>query len=86
MSALPISLSRSKWQGMTLDDYLRADGSKTLTALSKEIGVSKGRLSQLRKEKHCPPELALRLEAATGGALNASNLSPIVFDARRSAA
>lgn len=67
---------------MTLDAYLASPGAKTLTALSLEIGISKGRLSQLRHERAWPPELALKIEEATGGALNASELSELVAKAR----
>ena len=67
---------------MTLDTYLTAPDAKSLTALSLEIGVSKGRLSQLRNATEWPPELALKVEAATSGALNASLLSCVVAQAR----
>lgn len=69
---------------MTLDTYLAEDGAKTLTALSLEIGISKGRLSQLRKATEWPPELAMEVEKATGGALNAASLSAVVARARLS--
>lgn len=67
---------------MTLSDYLNAPGAKTLTALSLEVGVSKGRLSQLRDLTEWPPELALKIEKATDSALNATDLSKVVADAR----
>lgn len=70
---------------MTLDQYLAKDGAKTLTALSLEIGVSKGRLSQLRHATDWPPDLALKVEAAVGGALDASALSQVVARAREAA-
>lgn len=67
---------------MTLDGYLRLAGSKSLTELANEIGVSKGRLSQLRDAIDWPPELALKAEMATAGVVNASGISPIVARAR----
>ncbi len=67
---------------MTLDTYLSRDGAKSLTALSIEIGVSKGRLSQLRNLTEWPPELALKVEQATDGILSASELSTVVASAR----
>lgn len=67
---------------MTLHRYLGTKGAKSLTALSLELGVSKGRLSQLRHLKDWPPELALKVEKATDGKLNASALSAVVADAR----
>ena len=71
---------------MKLSTYLQRPDAMTLTALSQKIGVSKGRLSQLRDEEEWPPELALKVEAATDGILDASKLSRVVDDARRSAA
>ena len=71
---------------MTLDAYLKKPGALTLTALSDKIGVSKGRLSQLRKSKDWPPELAMKIEQATGGSLSASLLSPVIKQARKAAA
>jgi hypothetical protein len=67
---------------MTLDRYLATEGAKSLTALSIELSVSKGRLSQLRHSKDWPPDLALKIEGATDGALNASLLSQVVARAR----
>lgn len=65
---------------MTLNDYLTRKGAKSLTELALELGVSKGRLSQLRHETEWPPELAMKLEVATG--MDAGALSPIVAQAR----
>lgn len=66
---------------MTLDAYLNRT-ENTATELAKAIGVSKGRLSQIRGGEPCPPALALRIEAATGGAVSASKLSVIIAQAR----
>lgn len=67
---------------MTLDAYLRQPDAQSLTSLSAAIGVSKGRLSQLRNATEWPPELAMEAERATDGALNAATLSPVVARAR----
>jgi DNA-binding transcriptional regulator YdaS (Cro superfamily) len=67
---------------MTLNEYLERAGSKSLTALSGEVGVSKGRLSQLRNATEWPPELALKIEAATNGMLSATQLSGVIAQAR----
>lgn len=67
----------------TLDQYLTTEGAKSLTALSAAIGISKGRLSQLRNATDWPPELALNVERETGGILDAALLSPIVAMARK---
>jgi len=69
---------------MTLDAYLSTPGAHSLTKLAAEAGVSKSRLSQLRESKNWPPDLALRIEDATAGALSASELSPIIAQARTS--
>lgn len=66
---------------MTLDAYLKQDGIKA-GDLARAIGVSKGRLSQIRGGEKCPPELALKIEAATGGAVSASALSHVIALAR----
>lgn len=70
---------------MTLDTYLASAGAKSLTALATEIAISKGRLSQLRHSTDWPPDLALRVETATDGALNASGLSAVIASARETA-
>ena len=71
---------------VTLDEYLNRDGAISLTDLSAKIGLSKGRLSQLRKEADWPPDIALKVETETGGALDASFLSTIIARARKDAA
>ena len=71
---------------MTLSQYLETAGAPSLTDLSSKLGVSKGRLSQLRDATDWPPDLALKVEEETGGALDASELSPIIARARKDAA
>jgi DNA-binding transcriptional regulator YdaS (Cro superfamily) len=71
---------------MTLETYLSRKDAMTLTALAAVLGVSKGRLSQLRKSTDWPAELALAAESKTGGALNASSLSPTIAKARQTGA
>lgn len=68
---------------MKLDDYLKLEASPSLTELSEKMGVSKGRLSQLRDSTDWPPELAMTAEEQTGGALDAATLSPVVAKARQ---
>lgn len=70
----------------TLDAYLARKDAKKLTDLAVEMGISKARLSQLRKSRKWPPALALKLEEATGGKLSASTVCPVIADARRAAA
>jgi DNA-binding transcriptional regulator YdaS (Cro superfamily) len=70
----------------TLAAYLKRPDAMTLTALASELGVSKGRLSQLRDSTEWPAELALAAESKTGGALSASVLSPTIARARQTGA
>lgn len=67
---------------MTLDQYLDRPDAKSLTALSVEVGISKSRLSQLRNATDWPPELAIKIEAATANELDAAKLSAVVALAR----
>ena len=69
-----------------LDTYLKRPGAISLTDLSAKIGISKGRLSQLRSAKDWPPDIALKAEKETDGALDASTLSTIIARARQEAA
>lgn len=71
---------------MTLGEYLKREGSPSLTDLSMMLGISKGRLSQLRDATDWPPELAMEAEKHTAGALDAAFLSPTVARARQQAA
>jgi DNA-binding transcriptional regulator YdaS (Cro superfamily) len=71
---------------MTLSKYLGRDGAMSLTDLARAMGISKGRLSQLRDKTDWPPELALTAETKTDGALDAAELSPIIARARQQAA
>jgi len=68
--------------GMELEAYLSRPNAISLTKLAAEIGISKGRLSQLNKPgAEWPPELALRAEV-TGGELSASALCSVIARAR----
>lgn len=51
------------------------------TQLAEAIGISKGRMSQLR-DADWPAELALRAEEKTNFALDAAKLSSVVKKAR----
>ena len=66
---------------MTLDAYLNQPGKKA-SDLAKAIGISKGRLSQIRTAGSCPPDIALKIEAATAKAVSASTLSHTIALAR----
>lgn len=67
---------------MTLETYLTRPDALSLTKLAAELGISKGRLSQLKSANEWPPELALRAERATSGKISASDLSSVIAEAR----
>jgi DNA-binding transcriptional regulator YdaS (Cro superfamily) len=67
---------------MTLSAYFLRPDAMNASQLASAIGISKGRISQLRDSTEWPPELALSVERATGGAVSASDLSPIIAQAR----
>ena len=67
---------------MTLHDYVRRPGALTRTELCDGLGISAGRLSQLRDLRDWPPELALKLERVTHGAISASEICPVIAQAR----
>ena len=67
---------------MTLDAYFKRPDAKTQTQVAQDAGVSKGRLSQIKNGDPCPPDLALRIEAATDGVVSASALSHVIAQAR----
>lgn len=67
---------------MNLSQYLARPGALTRQELCAQLGISNGRLSQLRELTDWPPELALQLEEVTRGAISASDVSPIIAKAR----
>lgn len=68
---------------MTLETYLKRPDAMNLTQLASAIGISKGRMTQLRQNGDWTPELALKVEAETGGAINASLLNTTIAKARQ---
>lgn len=69
---------------MNLTEYFERPEAMNASQLAAKIGISKGRMSQL-KDKPWPPELALAAEKATEGALDAARLSPVIAEARATA-
>jgi len=70
----------------TLDAYLSRPDALSLTALSLAVGISKGRLSQLRNRRDWPAQLALDVERETKGAIDAAAISGVVANARKAVA
>jgi DNA-binding transcriptional regulator YdaS (Cro superfamily) len=71
---------------MDIDTYLR-DRSISEAQLASLTGTTGATINRLRHGKmRASPELAMRIEAATDGAVSASDLSPVVRLARETAA
>ncbi len=66
---------------MTIKEYAKAQGL-TLRDMAERLEVHPSRLSQLEGTAW-PAELALKVEEVTGGAVSASDLSPVVAKARQ---
>lgn len=66
--------------GMDIKTYIIESGI-TATEFARKLGITPGRLSQLR-EGPWPAELALTAETVTDGRVSASALSPVVARAR----
>lgn len=60
------------------------ENDHTLESFGKLIGRTKGNVSEMMNGR-CSATGALMIEKATGGQVNASDLSPIIAQARRSA-
>jgi DNA-binding XRE family transcriptional regulator len=60
----------------------RKSRGMTLEALGKELGVSKGYLSQVESGATCSQAVALRLERFSEGEINAAAICPAVRQAR----
>jgi DNA-binding transcriptional regulator YdaS (Cro superfamily) len=50
--------------------------------LAAQLGISPGRLSQLKDSNEWPADLALRLEEVTARVISASDVSPTIARAR----
>lgn len=79
--ACALLFSRFKPSGMTLLEYLKRPGAMNRAEICDGLGITPGRLSQL-KAAPWPPELALKMEKLTRGALSASDLCPVIKQAR----
>jgi len=71
---------------MSLEAYFARPDAMNATQLAERLGISKGRMSQIRADGKWPVELALAAERVTGGAINASMLNPLIAEARRTGA
>lgn len=81
-NALAIIFLRAHKQPMTIREYLSRPGSLSRADLSKELGISRGRLTQISDRDDLPPHLALKLEKVTRGAVCAADVSTLIAEAR----
>ena len=65
-----------------IKSYFDRPGSLKRAEVCEAMNITQGRLSQLRDSVDWPPELALKMESVTRGAINASDISPLVAKAR----
>lgn len=69
---------------MTLDDYLKQAPWGTASAISRDLGVATGTVSQWRNGTKRPrPELALALERWTRRAVRVEDMRPDINWSRR---
>lgn len=70
---------------MDLKQYLESEGALTALALSRIVGVTPGRITHVKVGMGCSPDLALKIEEATGGLVDAGKIAPVVKKARETA-
>lgn len=64
----------------------RAANGLTLEAFGALVGKSKGHVHEIERTMRCSAKLALAIEAATGGQVNAADLNDEIAFARKAAA
>jgi transcriptional regulator with XRE-family HTH domain len=69
----------------SITDYRKAKGL-TLEAFAALVGKSKGHMSEVESAMRCSAKLALAIEAATHGEVDAARLNDEIALARRAAA
>jgi transcriptional regulator with XRE-family HTH domain len=70
---------------MTLTDYRQKHGL-SLEQFGQLVGKSKGHIHAIEKTNQASAKLALEIERATGGQVNAAFLNPQIAEARKAAA
>ncbi len=70
---------------MDLATYRETHGL-SLEAMASRVGKSKGHLHAVESASYATAKLALAIEAATGGAVDAATLNPEIAQARQAAA
>lgn len=69
----------------TISQY-RDEHGLTLEAFGQLVGKSKGHIHEVENTMRCSAKLALAIEAATGGAVDAASLNDQIASARKAAA
>lgn len=69
----------------TIKQY-RKDEGLTLEAFAVLVGKSKSHMSEVETTMQCSAKLALAIEAATRGEVNAADLNDEIANARKAAA
>jgi transcriptional regulator with XRE-family HTH domain len=70
---------------MTITEYRKARGL-TMEEFGALIGRSKGHMSEIENTGRCSAKLALAIERATSGQVDAASLNDEIADARKQAA
>lgn len=70
---------------LTITQYRKAN-ELTLEAFAALVGKSKGHMSEVENTMRCSANLALKIETATGGKVNAAMLNEDIASARKAAA
>lgn len=70
---------------LTISQY-RKDNGLTLEAFAALVDKSKGHMSEVENTMRCSAKLALAIETATSGKINAADLNDEIASARKAAA
>lgn len=70
---------------LTITQYRKANGL-TLEAFAALVDKSKGHMSEIESTMRCSAKLALAIETATGGQVDAASLNDEIASARKAAA
>ena len=68
----------------TITQYRKVN-ELTLEAFARLVGKSKGHMSEVEKSMRCTAKLALDIERATSGSINAALLNDEIAQARQAA-
>lgn len=69
----------------TISEYRETEGL-TLEAFGLLVGKSKGHIHEVERSMRCSAKLALAIEAATNGKVDAATLNDEIASARKAAA